>query len=127
MHYDSLLSKLVAWAPDRPTAIARLARALDEYQVTGVRTTIPFFRWLMEEPDFARGQFDTTYLDRVLGARNHEPFVNPDAGLDETAAIAAAVHAYLTPPARSDETFGGDIGQRSSSAWVWAGRRDALG
>ena len=48
--YDSLIAKLIAWGESRDRAIARMARALNEYQVLGIPTTIPFFRWLMEQP-----------------------------------------------------------------------------
>ncbi len=66
IYYDSLISKLIAWGGDRPEAIARLQRALTEYEIAGIRTTIPFFTWLLAEPDFVTGNIDTTSLDRVL-------------------------------------------------------------
>src|SRR5262249_13583896 len=75
--YDPMISKLVAWAEDRPGAIARMRRALGEYLVAGIKTTVPFFRWLMDEPDFASGRFHTTYLDEVLASRAGRPFVEP--------------------------------------------------
>ena len=64
--YDPLISKLVAWAEDRPAAIARMRRALGEYVVAGIRTTVPFFTWLLAQPEFVAGRFHTTYLDEVL-------------------------------------------------------------
>src|SRR5205085_7065844 len=53
--YDPMISKLVAWAEDRPRAIARMRRALQEYVVTGIKTTIPFFAWLLTQRDFVDG------------------------------------------------------------------------
>ena len=53
--YDPLISKLVAWAEDRPSAVARMRRALGEYVVTGIQTTVPFFRWLLDQPEFVLG------------------------------------------------------------------------
>ncbi len=53
--YDPMISKLVAWAEDRPAAIARMRRALGEYVVAGIKTTLPFFRWLLEQPEFVVG------------------------------------------------------------------------
>src|SRR5438094_1937931 len=50
--YDPLISKLIAWAEDRPQAIARMRRALGEYLVTGIRTTVPFFTWLFAPTEF---------------------------------------------------------------------------
>ena len=50
--YDSLLSKLSAWGSSRQEAVARMKRALREYDVLGVRTTVPFFRWMLDQPAF---------------------------------------------------------------------------
>src|SRR5919206_217444 len=60
--YDPMISKLVAWAEDRPQAIARMRRALREYHVAGIKTTVPFFTWLFAQPEFVDGRFHTTYL-----------------------------------------------------------------
>jgi acetyl-CoA carboxylase, biotin carboxylase subunit len=97
--YDPMISKLVAWAEDRPLAIARMRRALGEYLVTGIKTTVPFFSWLFAQPDFQAGRFHTTYLDEVLRARNGRPFVEPPPALEEIAAIAAALEAVMSPSA----------------------------
>jgi len=113
--YDPMISKLVAWAEDRPRAIARMRRALGEYLVTGIRTTVPFFTWLLAQPDFASGAFHTTYLDEILAARNGRPFVEPSADAEEIAAIAAAVDAMLTPAngPTPDRANGGAQGWRA--------------
>lgn len=95
--YDPLISKLVAWAEDRPTAIARMRRAIGEYVVAGIKTTLPFFAWLLAQPDFVAGRFHTTYLDEVLKARNGEPFTSPDATVEDVAAAAAVLQAVLSP------------------------------
>ena len=81
--YDPMISKLVAWAEDRPLAIARMRRALSEYLVTGIKTTLPFFSWLLEQPAFIDGRFHTTYLDQELKSRNGRPFVEPSAEAEE--------------------------------------------
>jgi acetyl/propionyl-CoA carboxylase alpha subunit len=52
-HYDPLVAKLLVVAQDRPAAIARLRRALGELEVGGIQTTLPFHRWLLDQPDFA--------------------------------------------------------------------------
>lgn len=62
--YDSLVGKLIAWAPTRTEAIDRMKRALNEYAITGIDTTIPFHQWLMEQPEFVAGTIDTNYLAR---------------------------------------------------------------
>ena len=62
LFYDPLLSKLIVWGRDRTQAIARMRRALAEYQVMGVRTTLPFDRWLMEHPRFINGDLSTDFV-----------------------------------------------------------------
>lgn len=64
--YDPMLGKLIASGRGRSEAIARLARALTEYEIVGIKTTLPFFRFLLAEPDFQEARFDTTWLDRRL-------------------------------------------------------------
>ena len=95
--YDPLISKLAAWAEDRPCTIARMRRALSEYLVTGIRTTLPFFSWLFEQRDFVEGRFHTAYLDEILTTRNGQPFVQPTAAAEEIAAIVAALQSVLAP------------------------------
>src|SRR5215831_13115169 len=91
--YDSMIAKLIAWAGSRQEAIARMTRALEEYEVLGIRTTIPFFLWLMREPDFLAARFDTTYLDRLLSARRGESFSAFSEEDERRIAIAAALDA----------------------------------
>jgi acetyl-CoA carboxylase biotin carboxylase subunit len=93
--YDPMISKLAAWAPDRAAAIARMRRALSEYVVAGIRTTIPFFQWLLDQPDFVSGRFHTTYLDQVMADRGGRPFAPADDGVADLAAVAAAVETLL--------------------------------
>src|SRR5205814_6306643 len=59
VYYDPMLSKLVCHGGTRDEAIARLKRALMEYRVEGIETTIPFFTWLARHPEFAAAKFDT--------------------------------------------------------------------
>jgi acetyl-CoA carboxylase biotin carboxylase subunit len=95
--YDPLVSKLIAWAEDRPAVIARMRRALDEYVIAGIRTTIPFFSWLLAQPEFLGGEFHTAYLDEVLAGRNGRPFVEAEEGVQNIAAVAAALQVVLSP------------------------------
>jgi acetyl-CoA carboxylase, biotin carboxylase subunit len=97
--YDPMVSKLIAWAEDRPAAVARMRRALGEYLVTGIKTTIPFFVWLLSQADFTEGRFDTTYLDALLKSRGGQPFVEPNAAEETIAAMAAVLSAVLSPVA----------------------------
>jgi biotin carboxylase len=61
-YYDSLIAKLCVWAPDRPRAVARMARALDETQIDGIATTIDLLRDIAGQRDFREGNYTTSYL-----------------------------------------------------------------
>jgi acetyl-CoA carboxylase biotin carboxylase subunit len=95
IYYDPLVSKLVTWGDDRAHALARMRRALAEYDVVGIRTTIPFFTWVLEDADFLAGRMDTTFIDRKLADRNGAPFQSPSAETLDLAAVAAALHTEL--------------------------------
>ena len=95
-----------------------MARALSEYAVSGVTTTIPFFQWILRDPDFLAGRFDTTFLDRVLAARDGQPFQAASGDLEDLAAVAAALHTYLRR--RTAPTDAGS----SPSAWTQAARAE---
>ncbi len=62
-YYDSLIAKLIAWGRDREEAIVRMKRALQEFTITGVKTTIPFFEKLLENPDIIKGNYSTKFLE----------------------------------------------------------------
>ncbi|HYS18370.1 MAG TPA: acetyl-CoA carboxylase biotin carboxylase subunit [Candidatus Binatia bacterium] len=64
--YDTLLAKLVVWGADRPAAIQRMTRALAEYKVVGIRTTIPVLAQIVRHEDFRAGRLSTGFLDRVM-------------------------------------------------------------
>ncbi len=65
--YDSMIGKLIVYGKDRNDAIARMRRALSEFDVGGIKTTIPFHLKMMANPDFVNNQFDTKYLERYNG------------------------------------------------------------
>ncbi len=122
--YDPMISKLVAWAEDRPRAIARMRRALGEYRVAGIKTTVPFFTWLLAQPEFRDAAFHTTYLDEVLRARNGRPFVEPDANAEEIAVIAAAVQAAMSASSAAPQN--GTSGTHACGQWKAVARTEGL-
>jgi len=65
-NYDSMIGKLIVWADDRAQCIDRMSRALAEFRVDPIKTTIPLHRRLMENSDFRRGGVDIHYLERLL-------------------------------------------------------------
>ena len=68
-YYDSLIAKLITHGRDRQEAMARMRRALDEFVIEGIKTTIPLHRRIFNDPDFQKGYVSTTFLDRFLA--NH--------------------------------------------------------
>ena len=118
--YDPMISKLITWGDTREHALQRMRRALAEYDVRGIKTTIPFFKWILEDEDFKAGRFDTSFIDRKLGGGNGSPLVKVDPVHEDLAAIAAAVHVFTTPAAN------GVAAAPVPSRWRDAGRADAL-
>jgi acetyl-CoA carboxylase biotin carboxylase subunit len=82
--YDTLLAKLIVWGEDREAAVARMGRALGEYAVTGVRTTIPVLQRIVADADFRAGRLSTGFLERFL------PGVQAAEGRHATIALIAA-------------------------------------
>jgi acetyl-CoA carboxylase biotin carboxylase subunit len=71
-HYDSMIAKAIAVGTTRDNAIARMRRALSEYIIRGIKTTIPFQQAIMHDPDFIRGTYDTGFVGRLIDARGAE-------------------------------------------------------
>jgi len=120
MDYDPMLSKLIAYAPTRELAIARLLRALDEYVIGGIRTNLGFFRRILSDEGFRSGRIDTGYLDRLLAGSARVDGGETGTSDETVAAVAAALFEALRPaPATAV--------QPAASAWKSAGRREGLG
>jgi acetyl-CoA carboxylase biotin carboxylase subunit len=120
--YDSMIAKLVTWGASRGESIARMSRALGEYQVLGIRTTIPFFRWLMKQPEYLEARYDTTYLDRLLDERPGDSFSDLSEDEQTLVAVAAALETYLRATASPPD---GET-RAPRSLWTQAARREAL-
>ena len=71
-YYDSLISKLIAVGATRQSAIDRMRRALGEYLIAGIKTTIPFHNAMMRNADFRAGNYDTGFVDRVMNSESFE-------------------------------------------------------
>ncbi len=117
--YDPMISKLVAWGEDREHAVSRMKRALAEYQVRGIRTTIPFFKWILDDEDFRAGRFDTTFIDRKLGAPGSGPLQTITPDHEWLATVAAAVYQFTRPVPPASVAL-------PASRWKDAGRVEAL-
>jgi acetyl/propionyl-CoA carboxylase alpha subunit len=127
VHYDPMVAKLIVWAADREQGLDRMQRALREFLVLGVRTSLPLHRWLMAHPDFRAGQVDTGWLERVWSPEQAEEL---RASSDEVAAIAAALVADSARPAAglpaTAPAGNGIAAQPATSAWRLAARRASL-
>jgi acetyl-CoA carboxylase biotin carboxylase subunit len=65
-YYDSMISKLIAVAQTREEAIDKMSRALDEYVIEGIKTTIPFHQQLMKNKDFIKGKYTTKFMESFV-------------------------------------------------------------
>src|SRR6185295_3559627 len=96
LHYDPLMAKLIVWGGDRRAAIDRMTRALDEFSVAGVQTTIPFHRAVMRHPDFIAGRLSTAFVERAFAGGNG--LAAPSRDRARAAAVAVALRARELAP-----------------------------
>ncbi|MFA9389274.1 MAG: acetyl-CoA carboxylase biotin carboxylase subunit [Prolixibacteraceae bacterium] len=89
IYYDPMISKLIVWAQTREEAIQRMKRALFEYKITGVKTSIPFLKRIMETPDFAGGKYNTHFIP------NNEEFLMTRGECNQECEDLAMFVAYL--------------------------------
>ena len=121
LFYDSLLGKLIVWAPDRELARKKMIRALDELMLAGVSTNLAFHRRLMADGEFSRGEIDTQFLERrgdLMGGV-----------ISEDHAIVAAVAAALAEEEarqRRRPRAEGDGEKSNTSPWTRTGRLEGL-
>src|SRR5579859_1312612 len=118
LEYDPLLAKLAVWAGSRDQAVARMIRALDEYQVVGIKTNLGFFRQLLEDREFRQGELHTALVDEFLGRR---PAPVDDPELQAVAALVAQAFLVRERPVKENNT-----GKNAYSTWRTAGRDDLL-
>jgi acetyl-CoA carboxylase biotin carboxylase subunit len=96
LEYDPLLSKLVTWGETREEAIQRMTRALSEYQVYGIKTTIPFFMRILHHPQFLSGNYNTHFIESLGKARDRA-----ESREEIVALITAGIKTYMENKSRS--------------------------
>lgn len=119
IYYDPLMAKLIVWAEDRPRALARMRRALNELILDGVATTVPFHRWVMASETFIAGTYDTSFVEKCF---------RPEATHSEPHERAAAVLCTLLRHRRPAAAAGAD-GSAASAAgdpWRLVARREGV-
>jgi len=90
-YYDSMLAKMTVWGRTWEEAVARTARSLDEFVIRGVKTTIPFYRMILRDESFKKGEFDTHYIENSINGLVYE---DEQEKIDLVFTIAAAISAH---------------------------------
>jgi len=118
IYYDPLIAKLLVWAPTRREAIERMKRALSEYQIRGIKTSIPFHQLVMDNSKFIVGDYDTTFIDKILGKIEYKKQNY------EIAAIAAVIAKTLQE--EKSTSVSAKSSQSTISPWKLAARQSML-
>ncbi|UCG30521.1 MAG: acetyl-CoA carboxylase biotin carboxylase subunit [candidate division WOR-3 bacterium] len=117
IYYDPLVAKLLVWAPTRKEALVRMTRALGEYMIRGIKTSIPFHRLVMDHPKFIEGDYDTTFIDKVLKKIEYKKQHHDVAAISSVIArILSEKHVRL-PKAREG---------RKTNPWKLSGRKEMM-
>lgn len=116
IYYDPMIAKLITHGKDRNEAIARMVRAIDEYEITGCQTTLPFCQWAIQHPAFVSGDFDTHFVKNYFSP---EVLVQED---DQEMLVAALAAAHWLNDKQGSAVASSE--QKKSSRWQIA-RRNA--
>ncbi len=116
IYYDPMISKFAVYGRDRSEAIDRMRRALMEYQIGGIKTTIPFFREVMEDAEFIEGKLDTAFISRFNERRVK---TETDERIRDIASIAAILESLKKPEAVQ-------ANGSENSKWRMSGRLAAM-
>jgi len=123
VYYDPMIAKLIVSAADRAQGLERMERALREFLILGVKTSIPLHRWLLAQPAVRAGEVDTGWLEREWSPAAAEAVATEHV---ETAAIAAALLAQAQQAGLPATGVPADGVARPAAAWRLAGRQAAL-
>jgi len=119
IYYDPIVSKLIAWGQDRAEAIRRMQRALSEYVILGVKTSIPFHRRILDDPQVLAGQIHTQFLEGWLA----KGLAEETEGLAEIALVAGSLYLHTK---KSSVPVSAGKGGPAESLWKLAARHGAL-
>ena len=121
VHYDPLVAKLIAFGRDRNEAIARMKRALREFQIAGIHTTIPFCQMVMSEKSFQKGEFNTGFVEKFW-----RDMVADDRDKNLFEIVAVAVKALQSGTVRNPGTNHSANSRNGVSSWKLRGQKEAL-
>jgi acetyl-CoA carboxylase biotin carboxylase subunit len=121
LYYDPLLAKLITWGNTRSEAVLRMRRALQEYRVIGIATSIPFHKQVMDTDNFIHGEYDTSFLDDhfSMGGSKREDY--------NEAAVLTAVLLHNERRQQALAIPASRVGDHRISPWRLVGRRKAMG
>jgi acetyl-CoA carboxylase biotin carboxylase subunit len=125
VYYDPLISKLITWGRDRSEAIARMRRALREFVVKGIKTSIPFHQAVLENPKFLSGRFDTSFIDTEI-LPHLRRLERSEPREREVAVMLAALAGYARDREIAARAAHLQQSGAGGSPWKLAGRRRAL-
>src|SRR5262249_45052310 len=117
-YYDSMLGKLICWGETRAAALLRMRRALEEYKIMGLKTSIPFHQNLMESLRFQAGNFDTHFVEERFEMNEDKSELRPD--------VAAILAALVEHQARQMAAQIVQRPERDASNWKWVGRYERM-
>ncbi|MEP6902729.1 MAG: acetyl-CoA carboxylase biotin carboxylase subunit, partial [Actinomycetota bacterium] len=116
IYYDPMISKFAVYGRNRLEAIDRMRRALQEYEVGGIKTTLPFFREVVEDTEFIEGKLDTGFIPRFNERKKVKKISDTERDM---ALIAAALANSVKSPTVSSEN---QTNKPQTSRWTMAGR-----
>ncbi len=114
IYYDPLVAKLLVWAPTREDAIVRMRRALSEYVIRGIKTSIPFHILVMGHEKFIEGDYDTTFIDKVLKRIEYKKHYHDVAAISSV--LSRILSSQRVKPAQHK-------GAETANPWKMSGRK----
>jgi acetyl-CoA carboxylase biotin carboxylase subunit len=128
VHYDPMVAKLVVWGADRAEAIDRLRRALAEFVVKGIKTSIPFHQRVVRHPVFIAGRYDTGFIDAHMGGGKGAAVEEGEETSEarRVALMLAAIAAYRREKEQAARAQGAGKTGVADDPWKQAGRRAQL-
>ena len=112
IYYDPMIAKLITHGADRDEAIRKMVRAIDEYQISGVQTTLPFCRFVMKHPAFESGEFDTNFVNKYFLPENLKHESRGEINL-----LASLITARLMETSKPTEQLASDVKSEFKSKW----------
>jgi propionyl-CoA carboxylase alpha chain len=119
IHYDPMIAKLIVHGKDREEALQRMIRAIDEYRITGIETTLSFCKFVMSHEAFVSGKFNTKFVEK-----HFKPEYLDEVPDDNVLEVAAALVAKAFSEKQNIATTrsGNETGTRRISSWKLRGR-----